>query len=140
MNVLNSRTTFVLASGEATLPVIRNATNQFSVGYAPVSGPTVLVGGGTVYFNGDDAVALVRYPSGTAGTGTGVIVDLVGVIGEQPRPQNCSPPALATGAAPTPPMAPVPMPCSLPRLISRSCVEMLFRGVLWSTPRLKICR
>ena len=91
VNVLNSRTTFVLASGEATLPVIRNAANQFSVGHAPVSGPTVLVGGGTVYFNGDDAVALVRYPSGTAGTGTGVIVDLVGVIGEQPRPQNCSP-------------------------------------------------
>jgi len=25
VNVLNSRTTFVLASGEATLPVIRNA-------------------------------------------------------------------------------------------------------------------
>ncbi|GAB2703705.1 hypothetical protein GCM10011495_22720 [Hymenobacter frigidus] len=65
VNVLNSRTTFVLASGEATLPVIR---------HAPVSGPTVLVGGGTVYFNGDDAVALVRYPGGTAGTGTGVVV------------------------------------------------------------------
>ena len=79
VNVLNSRTTFVLASGEATLPVIRNAANQFSMGHAPVSGPTVLVGGGTVYFNGDDAVALVRYPSGTASTGTGVVVDLVGV-------------------------------------------------------------
>ena len=140
VNVLNSRTTFVLASGEVTLLVIRNAANQFSVGHAPVSGPTVLVGGGTVYFNVDDAVALVRYPSGTAGPGTGVIVDLVGVIGEQPRPQNCSPSALVTGAAPTPPMAPVPTRCSLLRPISRSCVGMLFRGMLWSTPRLKTCR
>jgi hypothetical protein len=83
-NTLNSQTTFVLASGEATLTAIRNAANQFSVGHAPMTGPTVITGGGTVYFNGDDAMALVRYPSGTAGQGTGVIVDLVGVIGEQP--------------------------------------------------------
>lgn len=89
-NTLNPRTTFVLASGEATLPVIRNAANQFSVGHAPVTGPTVIFGGGTVYFNGDDAVALVRYPSGTAGVGNGVIVDLIGVIGEQPLLQSCS--------------------------------------------------
>jgi len=83
-NSMTPHSAFVLASGEATLPVIRNAANQFSVGHAPVSGPTVLFGGGTVYFNGDDAVALVRYPSGTAGQGPGVIVDLIGVIGEQP--------------------------------------------------------
>lgn len=83
-NTLNPRAAFVLASGEATLPVIRNAANQFSVGHAPISGPTVITGGGTVYFNGDDAVALVRYPSGTAGTGAGVIIDLLGVVGEQP--------------------------------------------------------
>ena len=89
-NTLNARTTFVVASGEATLPVIRNAANQFSVGHAPVSGPTVIFGGGTVYFNGDDAVALVRYPSGTAGVGNGVIVDLIGVIGELPLQQSCS--------------------------------------------------
>lgn len=89
-NSMNPRTTFVMASGEATLPVIRNAANQFSVGHTPASGPTVLVGGGTVYFNGDDAVALVRYPSGTAGQGPGVIVDLIGVIGEQPLLQSCS--------------------------------------------------
>ena len=62
------------------LPVIRNAVNQFSVGHLLVTGPTVITGGGTVYFNGDAAVALVRYPSGTAGTGTGIIVDLIGVI------------------------------------------------------------
>ena len=82
-NSMNTRTTFVIASGEATLTVIRGAANQFSVGHAPVTGPTVIFGGGTVYFNGDDAMALVRYPA-TAGVGNGVIVDLVGVIGEQP--------------------------------------------------------
>jgi|GEM_PF-2314861 len=83
-NTLASQDAFVIASGEATLPVIRNAADQFSVGHAPVSGPTVITGGGVVYFNGDDAVALVRYPSGTAGQGTGVIIDLIGVIGERP--------------------------------------------------------
>ena len=88
-NTLPTRSTFVLASGAATLPVIRNAANQFSVGYA-ITGPTVIFGGGTAYFNGDDAMALVRYPSGTAGVGTGVIVDLVGVIGERPLLQSCS--------------------------------------------------
>ncbi|MDQ2794192.1 MAG: T9SS type A sorting domain-containing protein, partial [Bacteroidota bacterium] len=84
-NVLPSRDTFVLASGEATLPTIRTKANQFSVGHAPqpVSG-TVLFGGGTIYFNGNDAMALVRYPSGTAGSGTGVIIDLIGVIGQNP--------------------------------------------------------
>ncbi len=83
-NTLAADRTFVIASGEATLPSIRNAANQFSVGHAPVAGPTVLLGGGTVYFNGDDAMALVRYPSGTAGQGPGVIIDLIGSIGEQP--------------------------------------------------------
>jgi len=88
VNSMAPQTTFVIASGEATLPVIRNAANQFSVGHAPVTGPTVIFGGGTAYFNGDDAVALVRYPSGTAGQGTGVIVDLIGVIGELPIPAS----------------------------------------------------
>ena len=97
VNTLNSRTTFVIASGQATLPVIRNAANQFSVGHSPVTGPTVITGGGTVHFNGDDAVALVRYPSGTAGTGTGIIVDLIGVIGEQPKSQSCATSTTATG-------------------------------------------
>ncbi|WP_201982063.1 T9SS type A sorting domain-containing protein [Hymenobacter rubidus] len=83
-NSMNPRTTFVLASGEATLPVIRNAANQFSVGHTPTTGPTVITGGGTVYFNGNDAMALVRYPSGTAGVGNGIIIDLIGVIGQLP--------------------------------------------------------
>ena len=85
-NVLPVGATFVLANGEASLPVIRNAASQFSVGHPSTtpSGPYLLRGGGITYFNGDDAIALVRYPSGTAGQGTGVIVDLIGVIGEQP--------------------------------------------------------
>ena len=97
VNTLNSRTTFVIASGQATLPVIRNAANRFSVGHSPVTGPTVITSGGTVHFNGDDAVALVRYPSGTAGTGTGIIVDLMGVIGEQPKLQSCATTTTTTG-------------------------------------------
>jgi len=84
-NTLTPRTAFVLACGEATLPVIRNAANQFCVGHAPQPvGGTVIYGGGTIYFNGNDAMALVRYPSGTAGTGNGVIIDLIGVTGQNP--------------------------------------------------------
>lgn len=86
-NTLNPSSTFVVVCGEATLPGLRAVANQFSVGHAPVTGPTVVVGGGVAYFNGDDAVALVRYPA-TAGVGTGVIVDLIGVIGERPLLSN----------------------------------------------------
>ena len=87
-NTLPRDNAFVLACGEATLPVIRNAANQFSLGHAPLtpgpSFPTLISGGGTIYFNGNDAMALVRYPSGTAGVGNGVIIDLIGVIGQLP--------------------------------------------------------
>ena len=89
-NSMNPRTTFVIVSNEATLPILRSVANQFSVGHSPVTGPTVITGGGTVYFNGNDAMALVRYPSGTAGVGQGVIVDLIGVIGEDPVLQSCA--------------------------------------------------
>ena len=97
VNSLPSRSTFVVASGEATLPVIRNAANQFSVGHSPVTGPTVILGGGTVYFNGDDAMVLLRNPIGTAGSGPGIIEDLIGVIGEQPKAQSCATSTTATG-------------------------------------------
>ena len=89
VNSITPHTAFVLASGEATLPAIRLKADQFSVGHAPQPvGGTVIFGGGTVYFNGNDAVALVRYPSGTAGTGSGVIVDLIGVTGQNPPNRN----------------------------------------------------
>jgi hypothetical protein len=86
-NTINSRATFVLANGEATLPNILSAANQLSAGYQ-TAGPSVILLGGVTYFNGDDAMALVRYPSGTAGVGPGVIGDLIGVIGEQPLLAN----------------------------------------------------
>ena len=90
-NTMNPRTTFVIACGQATLPAIVNAANQFCADYATTPGPTnkVIVGGGALYFSGDDAMALVRYPA-TAGVGTGVIVDLIGVIGEGPQLQSCA--------------------------------------------------
>ncbi|GAB3577895.1 T9SS type A sorting domain-containing protein [Hymenobacter daeguensis] len=88
-NTLNARGVFVYANGEATLPSIRSAASQFGVTSYGTLGPNYISGGGAPtgnvsYFNGDDAVALIRYPSGTAGQGPGVIVDLVGSIGEQP--------------------------------------------------------
>ena len=90
-NTLNKQTTFVIACGQATLPDIVNKANQFCADYAttPGAGNKVIVGGGPIYFSGDDAMALVRYPS-VAGTGNGVIVDLIGVIGEQPLLQSCA--------------------------------------------------
>jgi hypothetical protein len=88
-NTLNARGVFVYANGEATLPSIRSVASQFGVTSYGTIGPNYISGGGAPtgnvsYFNGDDAVALVRYPSGTAGQGPGVIVDLVGSIGEAP--------------------------------------------------------
>lgn len=88
-NTLNARGVYVYANGEATLPSIRSVANQFGVTSYGTLGPNFISGGGATsgnvtYFNGDDAVALVRYPSGTAGSGPGVIVDLIGSIGEAP--------------------------------------------------------
>ena len=93
-NTLSARSTFVIACGEATLPAIVSAANQFCAPYAlaPAANNTVIIGGGPIYFSGDDAMALVRYPSGIAGdvnSGPGVIVDLIGVIGERPLLQSC---------------------------------------------------
>jgi hypothetical protein len=89
-NTLNPSTTFVYVNGEATLPQLRAAANQFGGTPYGSNGPNhvgTAPTGNVTYFNGDDAVALVRYPS-TAGQGTGVIVDLIGVIGEAPRLAN----------------------------------------------------
>lgn len=89
-NTLNPRTTFVIACGEATLPSIVSVANQFCADYTQPTLATVIVEGGPIYFSGDDAVALVRYPSGVAGQGPGVIVDLIGMIGERPLLQSCA--------------------------------------------------
>ena len=89
-NTLTGRGTFVIACGQATIPSIVDVANQFCANYALAPDPTnhVIVGGGPIYFSGDDAMALVRYPSGTAGVGPGVIIDLIGSIGEQPLLAN----------------------------------------------------
>lgn len=83
-NTLARQTTFVVANPTATLPDILRAVSMLS---APRQSGTTLQVGGTVHFNGDDAMALVRYPSGTAGqpnVAAGVIVDIIGSIGELP--------------------------------------------------------
>ncbi|WP_035562191.1 T9SS type A sorting domain-containing protein [Hymenobacter sp. IS2118] len=89
-NSLNPRTTFVVACGQATLPEIVSKANQFSAAYEEPTLASVIVFGSPIYFSGDDAMALVRYTSGTAGVGPGVIVDQIGVIGERPLLQNCN--------------------------------------------------
>lgn len=88
-NTLARGAVFVIANPEATLRDI--IENRSQIG-APRSGtvgttPNVLQSGGTIFFNGNDAMALVRYPSGTAGmpnVTSGIIVDIIGVIGQNP--------------------------------------------------------
>ncbi|RYU77701.1 T9SS type A sorting domain-containing protein [Hymenobacter persicinus] len=87
-NVLNPSAAFVFASGEATITAITSKADQLSAGHAPVTGPNVIFGGGMAYFNGDDAIALVRWTSGTAGVGTPVLIDIFGSIGFQPLPAS----------------------------------------------------
>ncbi|QIX60314.1 T9SS type A sorting domain-containing protein [Hymenobacter sp. BT18] len=82
-NVLLPGEVFVYANLTASLSDILTVADQLSAAYQ-VSGPNTIKTGGVAFFNGNDAIALVRYPSGTAGVGAGVIVDLIGVIGENP--------------------------------------------------------
>ena len=86
-NNLARQSTFVVTNPDATLPDILRASNMRSAARAVATAPGVLQVGGTVWFNGDDAMALVRYPSGTAGQpglADGVIIDIIGSIGERP--------------------------------------------------------
>lgn len=80
---------FVVANPEATLPDI--IANRSQIGAprtaSPATFPNVLQTGGPMFFNGNDAMALVRYPSGTAGqpnVSSGIIIDIIGVIGQNP--------------------------------------------------------
>ncbi|GAA4012831.1 hypothetical protein GCM10022408_27020 [Hymenobacter fastidiosus] len=84
-NVLNSTAAFVLANAEATITAITSKVDQLSAPYQTMT-PNVLVVGGITYFNGDDALALVRWTSGTAGVGTPVLIDIFGSIGFRPLP------------------------------------------------------
>ncbi|MDX5348383.1 MAG: hypothetical protein LPK19_14195, partial [Hymenobacteraceae bacterium] len=79
-NTIISSGTFVYANGEATLLDIRNKADQFTPGTYGTAGPNTMGTSGSVaYFNGDDAMALVRWTGATAGQGTPVIVDIFGV-------------------------------------------------------------
>lgn len=82
-NTLSSGDVFVIGSERATLPDILNNWDQQSAPYTS-SAPTVISAGGPVTFNGNDAMVLRRWTGGVAGQGTGVIVDLIGVIGQDP--------------------------------------------------------
>ncbi|RSK31660.1 T9SS type A sorting domain-containing protein [Hymenobacter metallilatus] len=82
-NVLNSADVFVYANGEATITPILNNADQLGARYQ-VPGPNTLQTGGVGYFNGNDALALVRWTGATAGQGTAVLVDIFGVIGQDP--------------------------------------------------------
>ena len=86
-NTLARSATFVIANEQATLPDIVRVASMRSAPRQVATAPGVLQVGGTAWFNGDDAMALVRYPSGTAGQpnlAAGVIIDIIGSIGEQP--------------------------------------------------------
>lgn len=84
-NSMSPSTTFVMAHPNASLSDIRSAANQFASPRATMT-PTVLVGGGPVQFNGDDAMALVRWTGAQAGQGTPILVDIFGIIGHRPPP------------------------------------------------------
>ncbi|MCA8830936.1 T9SS type A sorting domain-containing protein [Hymenobacter pini] len=82
-NTLSPTDVFVYANGEATLPQILTNADQLGAKYQ-TPGPNTIKTGGVGYFNGDDAVALVRWTGAVAGQGTPILIDIFGVIGEQP--------------------------------------------------------
>ncbi|MBD2716316.1 T9SS type A sorting domain-containing protein [Microvirga sp. STR05] len=92
-NTLNSAAAFVYANGEATLTDLTTKANQRGATPYNTNGANYISQGGAptgnvTYFNGDDALGLVRWTGGTAGVGTAVLVDIFGVIGNQPLPSG----------------------------------------------------
>ncbi|RSK48908.1 T9SS type A sorting domain-containing protein [Hymenobacter rigui] len=83
-NVLNSADVFVYANGEATITPILNNADQLGAFPYGTAGANTLVKSGVAYFNGNDALALVRWTGATAGQGTAILVDIFGVIGQDP--------------------------------------------------------
>lgn len=93
---LASSDVFVVGSFKATLLEIINNWDQRSADYASTA-PSVITQGGPVTFDGNDAMVLVRWVGGTPGklnptptdpqlpgAGTPIIIDVIGVIGENP--------------------------------------------------------
>ncbi|SHL03885.1 T9SS type A sorting domain-containing protein [Hymenobacter psychrotolerans] len=90
-NTLNSAAAFVYVNGESTLTELTTKGNQRGGVPYNVNGPNYISQGGAPtgsvsYFNGDDALGLVRWTGGTAGVGSPVLVDIFGIIGNQPLP------------------------------------------------------
>lgn len=83
-NTLSPTDVFVYANGEATLPQILTNADQLAAAPYGTTGPNTLVKSGVAYFNGDDVVALVRWTGAVAGQGTPILIDIFGVLGEQP--------------------------------------------------------
>jgi hypothetical protein len=83
-NTLPSSDVFVIGSFKATLLEIVNNMDQLSSDYGPITNSTVLTQGGPVTMDGNDAMVLRRWTGGVAGQGTPVIIDIIGVIGDNP--------------------------------------------------------
>jgi Secretion system C-terminal sorting domain len=82
-NTLAAGATFVYGCGEATIPDIISVADQLCAPYSSTAA-TVITGGGPMYFNGNDAMVLVRWTGSVAGQGTPIIVDIFGIIGHNP--------------------------------------------------------
>ena len=93
-NSMGPSTTFVMAHPGATISAILSEKDQTASIRASGPNATVLVGGGPVQFNGDDAMGLVRWTGAQAGLGTAVLVDIFGVVGDRPPPPP--PPSTST--------------------------------------------
>jgi hypothetical protein len=83
-NTMAPSTTYVMSHPDASLADILAVVSQKASIRASGPNATVLVGGGPIQFNGNDAVALVRWTGAQAGQGTAVIVDLFGIVGNDP--------------------------------------------------------
>ncbi|SHI90824.1 Por secretion system C-terminal sorting domain-containing protein [Hymenobacter daecheongensis DSM 21074] len=83
-NVLNSTAAFVYSNGESTITAITSKADQLGAFPVATPGPNTILRGGVAYHNGNDAIGLVRWTSGTAGVGNPVLVDIFGVIGQDP--------------------------------------------------------
>lgn len=113
-NNLTSGDVFVIGSEKATLNDILSNWDQQSAPYGPITGPTIITYGGPVTFNGNDAMVLRRWTGASAGQGTPIMVDLIGVIGQDP----------AGGAWFTnPPLAPVTVATKNMSLVRKGNIE-----------------
>ena len=87
VNSMAPSSTFVLGNEGVSISAITSVLAQRMSPYGPVMNSTVIIQGGPLDHNGNDAMALVRYPTmPTAGvnSATGIIIDIFGIIGHDP--------------------------------------------------------